>query len=61
MQTPKRNATLTKHKAVYQHFCLLFEKKRIGYDDCIQKTANHFFYSTYTVEDILRKIRNLEG
>jgi len=61
MQAPKRNATLTKYKAVYQYFCHLFDKKRIRYDDCIKKTAEHFFYSTYTIEDILRKVRSLEG
>ncbi len=61
MQAPKRNSTLNKHKAVYKYFCDLFEKKRIRYDDCVQKTANHFFYSAYTVEDILRKVRNLEN
>lgn len=56
---PQRNSTLKKHKAVYEYFVLLFEEKRIRYDDSVKKTADKFFYSTYTVEDILRNMRQI--
>jgi hypothetical protein len=49
-----RISTTKKHKAVYAYFINLFEVKRRRYDDCIELTADHFFYSKRTVENILR-------
>ena len=49
-----RNSTFKKHQAVYNYFVNLFEVKRKRYDDCIDLTAERFFYSNRTVENILR-------
>lgn len=54
-----RNSTQKKHLAVYEYFNQLFEIKRKRYDDSIKETADRFFYSVSTVEDILRKYRKL--
>lgn len=47
--------TQKKHEAVYNHFIELFDKKRIRIDDAIKQTADKFFYSVRTVEDIIRE------
>jgi hypothetical protein len=57
MSVPVKTTTYKKHKAVYQFFEQQFEVKRIRYDDCIKITAEKFFYSTSTIEDIIRRQR----
>mgnify|MGYP001943685227 CR=1 FL=1 len=47
--------THKKHQAVYDYFLDLFDNKRLRIDDSYQKTAEKFFYSVRTVEDIVRK------
>lgn len=50
----RKSTTEKKHQAVYEYFVDLFDKKRIRYDDCIVRTAEMYFYSERTVEDIIR-------
>ena len=50
-----RQSTQNKHQAVHLFFTNLFDVKRKRYDDCIKLTAERFFYSNRTVENILRQ------
>lgn len=49
---PQRQATIDKHRAVYEYVNTLFNQERLRYDDCIEKAAKRFFYSKGTVENI---------
>ena len=51
----KKKTTTAKHKAISQYFFNLYDNKRKRYDDCLKETANHFFYSVSTIENILRE------
>lgn len=58
MQVPVKTSTYKKHKAVFSFFEQQFEVKRLRYDDSVKLTAERFFYSISTVEDILRTQRS---